>query len=168
MITRSELNTARKRAGSMIRAANILMTDEEQETIQVADFGLSHLEQEGAQILTFVDTDRIGVKVIILFPYQTLPEHWHPRVEDDPGKEETFRVIRGTLYFYIEGENTLQEGFVPEGKEECYTVRHEVVMKPADQITVEPGTKHCASGRKRRVCGLQFFQLRPRRTRWLY
>jgi D-lyxose ketol-isomerase len=142
MITESELKAAQKRAGKMIRQANILMTDEEQNRIQVADFGLSNLEQEGAQILTFVETEQIGVKVIVLFPYQTLPEHWHPPVRDDPGKEESFRVIAGTLYFYTEGEDTLKEGFIPEGKEEYYTVRHEIIMKPADQITIAPGKVH--------------------------
>lgn len=142
MITTSELKAAQKRAGDMIHQANILMTDEEQETIKAADFGLNHLEKEGAQILTLLETGRIGVKVIVLFPYQTLPEHWHPPVEDDPGKEESFRVIAGTLYFYIPGENTLKKGLIPEGKEECYTARHEIIMKPADQITVEPGKIH--------------------------
>ena len=142
MITTTELNAAQKRAGAMIREAHILMTDDEQKSIRAADFSLSHLEKEGAQILTFVETDKIGVKVIVLFPYQTLPEHWHPPVGDDPGKEETFRMIHGTLYFYLEGENTLKNGRLPEGKAEYYTARHEIVMKPADQITVEPGIKH--------------------------
>lgn len=142
MITTSELKAAQQRAGDMIRQANILITDRELDQIRAADFGLSHLEQEGAQILTFIETERIGVKVIILFPYQTLPEHWHPPVDDDPGKEESFRMIAGTLYFYIPGENTLKEGCIPESKEDCYTARHEIVMKPADQITVTPGVKH--------------------------
>lgn len=142
MITTTELKAAQKRAGDMIRQANILMTDEEQARIRAADFGLSHLEKQGAQILTFIETEKIGVKVIVLFPYQTLPEHWHPRVRDDPGKEESFRVIAGTLYFYVEGEDTLKEGFIPEGKEEYYTARYEIVMGPADQITVEPGKIH--------------------------
>jgi len=142
MITKTELKAAQKRAGEIIRRANILMTEEEQDRIRAADFGLNHLEEEGAQILTLVETERIGVKVIVLFPYQTLPEHWHPPVGDDPGKEETFRVIAGTFYFYIKGEDTLKEGFIPEGKEEYYTVRHEIIMKPADQITIAPGKVH--------------------------
>lgn len=142
MITTDELKAAQKRAGAMIQQARILMSEQEQENIQAADFGLSHLGKEGAQILTFVETERIGVKVIVLFPYQTLPEHWHPPVEHDPGKEESFRVVAGTLYFYLPGEDTLKEGFIPEGKEDCYTVRHEIIMKATDQITVEPGIKH--------------------------
>ena len=96
MITTSELKAAQKRAGEMIRQANILITDKEQETIKAADFGLSQLEKEGAQILTLIETERIGVKIIVLFPYQTLPEHWHPPVDDDPGKEESFRYINNS------------------------------------------------------------------------
>jgi hypothetical protein len=47
---------------------------------------------------TMVQMDRISVKVLALLPDQTVPEHWHPLVDDDPGKEETIRVITGTVY----------------------------------------------------------------------
>ncbi|MBD3308007.1 D-lyxose/D-mannose family sugar isomerase [candidate division KSB3 bacterium] len=125
----------------MMRPTN-LITDEDQQRIQVADFGLSQLETEGAQILPLVDTDRLAVKIIALFPHQTLPEHWHPPVGDDPGKEETFRVISGTLLLYVEGTPTLHAGSIPAGKDACYTARHEIVMQPRDQITLAPGAKH--------------------------
>lgn len=42
MITKSELKAVQKQTGEMIRQANILMTDEERDKIQVADFGLSN------------------------------------------------------------------------------------------------------------------------------
>jgi D-lyxose ketol-isomerase len=142
MITREQQKTARNRAAEMIRAAGIQITDEEADSIEVVDFGLSNLEKEGVQVLTLVQTDRISIKVLVLFPNQTEPEHWHPPVGDDPGKEETVRIISGTVYFCIPGEDTLKEGFIVEGKEDCYTMRKEVVMKPADQITLAPGEKH--------------------------
>lgn len=142
MITYQELHAAQQRAGEMIRQAGILITAEEQTRIQAADFGLSRLEREGAQIVTFFATPRLSVKVIVLFPGQTLPEHWHPPVGDDPGKEETVRVIAGTLYLYLPGDETLHEGVIPDGQEAYYTVRHETLLKPADQITLEPGVKH--------------------------
>ncbi|MDO8944862.1 MAG: hypothetical protein Q7U75_16900, partial [Desulfobacterales bacterium] len=66
-------------------------------------------------MLTLVQTERISVKVLALFPNQTEPEHWHPPVAGDPGKEETVRVISGTLYFFIPGENTCKEGFLVKG-----------------------------------------------------
>jgi D-lyxose ketol-isomerase len=126
----------------MIRQAGISITDREADAIEVVDFGLSDLEREGVQVLTLVQTERISVKVLVLFANQTEPEHWHPPVADDPGKEETVRVIAGTVFFYIPGEDTFKEGFVVSGKESCYTMRHEVVMHPADQITLPPGRKH--------------------------
>lgn len=126
----------------MIRASGIQITDEEAHGIEVVDFGLSTLEKEGVQVLTLVQTDRISIKVLVLFPNQTEPEHWHPPVGDDPGKEETIRVIAGTVYFYIPGGNTFKEGFIVDGKDDCYTMRKEVIMKPCDQITLQPGEKH--------------------------
>lgn len=114
--------------------------------VEVADFGLSRLDIEGAQILTLVATDRIAVKIIVLFPSQTIPEHWHPRVGEDPGKEETVRVVSGTVRFYIPGDESMREGFVPAGQEDAYTVRHELILKPGDQITLQPGTKHWFEG----------------------
>ena len=83
-----------------------------------------------------------GQQVVALFGGQTLPEHWHPPVGDDPGKEETVRVVSGTLRFYILGDDNMCEGAIPAGKENVYTARHELIFKPGDQITMEPGTKH--------------------------
>jgi D-lyxose ketol-isomerase len=89
VITRKEQISARQRAAELIRQAGIAISDEEAATIEVGDFGLSNLEREGGQMLTLVQTERISVKILVLFPNQTLPEHWHPPVGDDPGKEET-------------------------------------------------------------------------------
>ena len=142
MITTKQYYEAQKKSGEMIRRSGINITDKEIDKIEAADFGLSHLENEGAQILTFFSTERVSVKVIALFPKQTEPEHWHTTIGLDPGKEETIRVVEGTVYFYIPGEDTLEYGFIPYGKDKVYTVRHEIVMKPGDQLTLEPGTKH--------------------------
>ena len=142
MLMKQQQQQARRQAGEMIGRARIHVTDQEAAGIEVVDFGLSQLEKEGVQVLTLVQTERISVKVLALFPNQTEPEHWHPPVAGDPGKEETVRVISGTLYFYIPGENTFKEGFLVKGKEHCYTMRHEIVMRPGDQITLAPGVKH--------------------------
>jgi D-lyxose ketol-isomerase len=142
MITRSEALKARERAAEMIRAAGILITPKETDAIEPVDFGLGRLETEGAQILTMVQTNRVSVKLLVLFPRQTEPEHWHPPVGDDPGKEETVRLVWGRVYFYVEGPDTLSKGFVIPGKEQVYTLRHELVLGPGDQITCQPGEKH--------------------------
>ncbi len=142
MISRAEYEEAKFRAIEMITESGVVLSDEEKRSLEVVDFGLSRLDVEGAQIATLVQTERISVKLLALFPDQTEPEHWHPRVGDDPGKEETIRMVSGLLYFYIPGEESLKEGFIPDGKDACYTVRKEVVMRPGDQITLSPGTKH--------------------------
>jgi D-lyxose ketol-isomerase len=142
VITREQQRAAQDRAAGMIRRSGIGIRGEERERIEVVDFGLSNLENEGVQVLTLVQTERISVKVLVLFPNQTEPEHWHPPVGSDPGKEETVRVVAGTVYFYTPGENTFEEGFLVKGKENCYTMRHEIIMKPGDHITLQPGEKH--------------------------
>jgi D-lyxose ketol-isomerase len=156
MITREEQESSRKRAAEMIRLAGLRITAQEAEGIEVVDFGLGRLAQEGVQVLTLVQTERISVKVLALFPNQTEPEHWHPPVGSDPGKEETIRVISGSLYFYMPGENTFREGFLVNGKEHCYTVRHEHVMQPGDQITLAPGVKHWFQARDEGVVVYSF------------
>ena len=142
MITRAEKAEAQRHAAEMIRRAGITITDAEANSIEVVDFGLSNLDREGVQVLTLVQTERISVKVLVLLPNQTEPEHWHPPVGNDPGKEETVRIIAGTVYFYIPGEDTFKKGFIVEGKDDCYTMRKEVVMQPSDQITLASGKKH--------------------------
>ena len=142
MITRAQQKAAQRQAAEMIRRTGMTITDAEADSIEVVDFGLSNLEKEGVQVLTLVQTERISVKVLAMLPNQTEPEHWHPPVGDDPGKEEIIRVIAGTVYFYIAGEDTFKEGFIVEGKDDCYTMRREIVMRPGDQLTLAPGEKH--------------------------
>lgn len=147
MITRTECETARKRAAEMMRAAGILATAREIAAMDVADFGLNDLMCEGAQMTPFADTKRIAVKVIVLFPGQTLPEHWHAsNSPGDPGKEETFRVVGGQLRMYVPGGDGLREGSIPKGKNACYTCRKEMIMNPGDQLTLDPGVKHWLQG----------------------
>ncbi len=142
MLTRKEFEEAQRRAAELIRASGIVVRADEATNIEVADFGLGRLAVEGAQILTWVATERMAAKIIALTAGQTLPEHWHPRVGDDPGKEETIRVATGTLYFCTAGEPNLRHALIPEGKDKYYTVRREIVMKAGDQITLPPGAKH--------------------------
>lgn len=142
MISRHEYVAAREEAAAMIRRAGLVVSDAEVEAMDVADFGLGNLRVEGAQILTMLNTSRVSARVLALLPRQTEPEHWHTSAGDDPGKEETVRVVAGTVYFYIPGVENIRFGSIPQHKEFCYTVRHEVVLRPGDQITLEPGTRH--------------------------
>ena len=142
MITKTQKTDAQHRAAEMIRSAGIHLRDDEVEKIEVADFGLNQLEAEGIQVFTMVNTDRLAAKVLVLFPNQTEPEHWHPQVGSDPGKQETIRHIWGDLRFYVDGDDTMKEGFLVPGKEHAYVLRHELILKPGDQLTFEPYEKH--------------------------
>jgi D-lyxose ketol-isomerase len=141
-MTKTEYEAAQKEAAEMILDAGIQLSEKEVVNIEVVDFGLGDLKKEGAQILTLAQTERISVKIIALFPDQTEPEHWHPRVGDDPGKEETIRVVKGVLYLYLSGPDTLKAGKIPENKDKVYTCRNELVMRVNHQVTLKPGTKH--------------------------
>lgn len=142
MISETEYKAVQKRAARMIREAGVVITEEEARLIEVVDFGLSRLAIEGVQVLTLLATERISAKVLAIFPNQTEPEHWHPPVGDDPGKEETLRVISGQVFVFIPGDGRIERGWVPEGKQSVYTSRREIILKPGDQITLPPGTKH--------------------------
>lgn len=142
MITKEDFKYVCEKSIDMIEEAGVLLTEEDKKNITAADFGLSRIKAEGVQILTLFDTDRMAAKILVLLPNQTEPEHWHPPVGDDPGKEEVIRGIWGDLTFYIPGPNTMKVGFIPEGKEACYTMRNEVIINPGEQLVLPPGTKH--------------------------
>jgi D-lyxose ketol-isomerase len=142
MITRIEFIDVTQKAIALIEKAGIYITSEEKKKVTAADFGLSNIYEEGIEILTFFETDRIAGKILVLLPNQTEPEHWHPPVDHDPGKQEIIRAIWGNLRFYVEGENNFKEGFIPKGKENCYTLRHEIILNPGDQLIFQPGEKH--------------------------
>lgn len=149
MITRKDFEDVCQKSLEMIQAAGIYLTETDKMNIIAADFGLNHIKKEGVQILTLFDTDRMAAKILVLLPYQTEPEHWHPPVGNDPGKEEVIRGIWGDLTFYIPGEDNMKEGFIVEGKEKCYTMRHEIDIGPGDQLILPPGTKHWFQAGKR-------------------
>ena len=88
---------ARQRAAAMLVEAGIVLTPREREKIEIADFGLGRLDEIGLQIVVYVNTDRVCAKELVLFPHQRCPEHRHPPVKGEPGKEETFRVRRGAV-----------------------------------------------------------------------
>jgi len=141
MLTTQERDSARERAAVLVREAGIALTPIEAAEIEVADFGLSRLEQIGLQIVVYVSTDRVCAKELVMFPWQLCPEHRHPPFDGSPGKEETFRCRRGCVYLYTEGEPTDQPAArIPAGG--IFTVWHETVLGPGDQFTLTPNTLH--------------------------
>jgi D-lyxose ketol-isomerase len=109
---------ARARAARMLAEAGIVV----HEPIDVVDFGLGRLEEVGLQIVLYENNDRYCAKELVLFPQQMCPEHRHPPIGDDPGKQETFRVRRGEVLLNVAGE--------------------EFVLREGEQHTIPPDTLH--------------------------
>ena len=122
MITRDEQRAAQGYAAAELAACGIVLTDAERNTIEVADFGLSRLREQGLMVLVYVNTDRYCAKELVLYPGQACPEHRHPPFDGSPGKEETFRCRRGLVHLHVGGK--------------------EVVLGPGDQHTIPPDTLH--------------------------
>lgn len=143
MIKRSDVKKAQARAAEILDKAGICLTPHERGRIEVAEFGLGELERTGLEIVVYENNDRYCAKELVLFSGQTCPEHLHPPIGKDPGKRETFRCRMGVVHLFVEGPETPgARAWVPKGSEKFYTVFHEVVLKPGEQHTIEPGTLH--------------------------
>jgi D-lyxose ketol-isomerase len=143
VLTTDEIQNARQRAAQMLTEAGFVLTDDERDNIEVADFGLSQLEQTGLEVVVYVNTDRVCAKEIVMFPGQTCPEHRHPPFDGNPGKEETFRCRQGLVYLYIEGQPVARPTCRPAKAElGAYTVWHEVILRPGQQCLVPANTLH--------------------------
>ncbi|HEX6662304.1 MAG TPA: hypothetical protein VF025_01405 [Gaiellaceae bacterium] len=112
-----------KRAAAMLAEAGIVLTSAERENIEVTDFGLGRLDEIGLQIVVYVNTDRVCAKELVLFPHQRCPEHRHPPIDGQPGKEETFRVRCGVVHLRVDGEG-------------------DIALGPGEQYTIPPNTLH--------------------------
>ncbi len=122
MITLEEQRAAQAYAAGRLAAAGIALSDEDRESIEVADFGLSRLREVGLQLLVYVNTDRYCAKELVLYPGQMCPEHRHPPFEGSAGKEETFRCRAGVVHLHVAGR--------------------EIVLGPGEQLTIPPDTLH--------------------------
>jgi len=143
MISREEYEEARQSTLDMLGKAGIVVTPEEEERIEVADCGFGDLKNTGLQVITYVNTNRVCAKELVMTPWQSFPEHKHPPVAGEPGKEETFRCRWGEIYLYVPGVPTPNiKGRPPVGREQYYTVMHEIVLRPGEQCTLYPDTLH--------------------------
>ncbi len=94
-----------------------------------------------------MNTEKVCAKELTLFPGQICPEHRHPEIKGNPGKEETFRCRWGRVYLYVPGKPTENPlGRIPEDKKEFFTVWHEIVLSPGEQYTLESNTLHWFQG----------------------
>ena len=133
----------RRRYASMLADAGIVLTDAERDAMEVADLGLNDLDRTGLGLVVYENNDRYCAKELVMLPRQTCPQHRHPPVHGEPGKRETFRCRTGEVYLYVEGDPTPNPRATPPADDEGhYTVGHEVVLRPGEQYTIEPGVWH--------------------------
>jgi D-lyxose ketol-isomerase len=143
MISKEKKREIIEKSLEYFKKANIVLTDKEKESIETADFGLGEIEKTGLEILVYVNTDRVCAKELAMLPSQTCPEHRHPNIGGEPGKEETFRCRYGKVYLYVEGEETKnRKADPPDAPKGSYTVFHEIALSPGEQYTLYPDTKH--------------------------
>ncbi len=144
-MTRADANKYSKMALEYYKKANIAITPEEAENIELVDEGLGEFEKTGLSIITYINTDYYCAKEMVLFPHQTCPEHTHKPMPEIGymGKQETFRCRYGKVYLYVEGEKAEKPHCkAPAGSEEYYTVWNEIVLNPGEQYTIAPDTLH--------------------------
>ena len=124
--------------------AGIVLTDKEKASLEVADFGLGIIDSVGLEIVTYINTDRVCAKEMVLLPRQACPEHKHVGTATSEGKEETFRCRYGKVYLYTDdgGKSRREDVSAPTMPATSLTVFHETVLHPGEQFTIMPGTLH--------------------------
>lgn len=143
MLTGELYQEACKKALEYLDKAGIVITDSEKNSMEVAEYGLGILEEIGLELVVYVNTDKCCAKELVLFPGQTCPEHRHPEIAGEPGKEETFRVRWGKAYLYVPGTPADNpKAAAPKSREEYFTVWHEIELNPGQQYTIMPDTLH--------------------------
>ena len=147
MLAKEQENEVREKCLKYFNNANIVLTKNENNNIEITDFGLNRLEELGLQLITYVNTNRVCAKELILLPWQICPEHRHPEINGNPGKEETFRCRWGQVNLYVPGKPAKKpKGKVPEDKKEYFTVWNKIILNPGDQYTIKEKTLHWFQG----------------------
>ena len=72
-----EIKKQREKALEYYNRAGIVLTAKEAENIEIAEFGLGMVDEVGLQLVTYINTDRVCAKEMVLLPHQVCPEHRH-------------------------------------------------------------------------------------------
>ena len=95
MLNKEQHAVAAQTVLSLLIKAGIAITKEENNEIEYADFGLGRFDEIGLALIVYVNTKKVCAKELIMLPGQICPEHRHPPIDNEPGKEETFRLSLG-------------------------------------------------------------------------
>lgn len=129
--------------------AGIVLTSAEARGLEIADFGLGRFEEVGLSLHTYVNTRRVCAKELVLLPWQLCPEHSHPPVDGELGKEETFRCRWGTVHLFVDvDEEVGTRSSLRRPPDHPYlqtvsvTAANHVTLLPGEQFTLAPDTLH--------------------------
>ena len=140
--------TARQAAAAAhMRAAHLILRDDEAAALEIADFGLGRYADFGLAIHVYVNTKRCCAKELMMLPGQSCPEHRHPPVDGELGKEETFRVRQGEVWLHVAGDHdeatkAAALARLPADKRDSVSVFRTIHLRPGEQATLGPNTKH--------------------------
>jgi len=126
---------------AMYDKAGIVLSPAEKQNIEVVDFEIGIVNEVGLQLLTYINTERVCAKEMVLLPGQTCPEHKHVPTNGKEGKEETFRCRYGKVYLYVTGEGS-RENIKAKLPKTDVSVFHEIILNPGEQYTIYPETWH--------------------------
>ena len=141
---REDVEQLQAEAAALLRKASIAFTEQEKNSMEVADFGLDDIRNVGLELIVYENNERYCAKELILLPRQMCPQHRHPRVDElNAGKRETFRCRWGEVYLYVEGPATPgPRALVPDRHKKHLSVWHEMVLRAGDQYSITPNTLH--------------------------
>lgn len=143
MLDKRLIERGKKQALELLERAKIVVTEDEKARMEFCDYGLRDFDVIGTEILTYVNTERVCAKEMMLTPYQICPEHIHPELGTYPGKEETFRCRYGEVYLYVPGPSCgAAKAIVPEKYKAYMSVWHEIILHPGEQYTLSEKTLH--------------------------
>jgi D-lyxose ketol-isomerase len=135
MVNSSEV--ARKQALALLDKAHISLSEADMASLKVIDFGLKDIALYGVQFVEYMNNERYCARQLVLLPRQTIPEHMHPPVGDDPGKVETFRVVWGKVWAYTEGDSKTNTAAKLMSDAAIYfTAFHEIELNAGEQCTI--------------------------------
>jgi len=137
----------RNRIIKIFKNSGIFFSQDEFCKMEITDFGLEDFLNIGLGVIIYVNTKRICAKELVLTSYQICPQHIHPDINGNPGKEETFRCRWGEVCLYVPGPEAKNiKAKIPRKYKDRFSVFHEIILKPGDQYKLEPNTWHWFQG----------------------
>ncbi|GGG22678.1 D-lyxose/D-mannose family sugar isomerase [Paenibacillus abyssi] len=137
------VDEAYQQALELLDKAHIPLSKGERAGLRVLDFGLRNIARYGVQLVEYINFERYCARQLIFLPGQTIPEHMHPPIGEDPGKVETFRVVWGKVWAYTEGKPSSRIAAHIASEDQLYfSAFRQIELKPGDQCTIEDNKYH--------------------------